>query len=219
VPVAYDDTGGAYPSPTLKLPKPPAAPDYGGMAGLLNTPVPMPGAGTLTNTPTDWGAVGGAAGINPNGQYAPPYQPPTGPPEPGPGPGPAPEPGPPPGIGPPPAYYPPGYNFDPGVVAQQATQAAWAREAARNAIIGFGDPALAGMAGFGMDPQDAAFAQQNYLSGNATLARINKAHEHRQRAVINRLASHGILNSGDLGYLSGEEGQQYGNEQSDARHS
>lgn len=104
-----------------------------------------------------------------------------------------------------------------GIMAQNSASDAWAREQARNAIINFGDPALASMAGFGFDPQDAAFASQNYLSGNATLAKINHAHELARQAVINRLVSHGLLNSGDLGYQSQQEATQYGNQQYDAR--
>ena len=73
------------------------------------------------------------------------------------------------------------------------------------------------MAGFGFDPQAAAFAQQNYLSGNADLAKLDKSHNLARQAVINRLASHGILNSGHLGYGEGEADQQYGNQVYDNR--
>jgi hypothetical protein len=86
-------------------------------------------------------------------------------------------------------------------------------------IIQFGDPALAQMAGFGLDPQAAAFAQQNYLSGNATLARLDKQHQLAQRAIVNQLVAHGLLNSGDLGYDQGQENQAYGNNVYDAQQS
>lgn len=84
-------------------------------------------------------------------------------------------------------------------------------------IISYGDPALASMAGFGLDPQAAAFARQNYISGNAQLARIDKAHQQNLRNVINTLAAHGILNSGDTGYQTGQEDQGYGNNVYDAQ--
>lgn len=91
--------------------------------------------------------------------------------------------------------------------------------ARQQAIIQFGDPALAQLAGFGLDPQAGAFAQQNYLSGNSTLARLDKQHQLGARAVINQLVSHGLLNSGDLGYGEGQENQAYGNNVYDAQQS
>lgn len=84
-------------------------------------------------------------------------------------------------------------------------------------IISYGDPALASMAGFGLDPQAAAFARQNYISGNAQLARLDKAHQQNLRNVINTLAAHGILNSGDTGYQTGQEDSAYGNNVYDAQ--
>jgi hypothetical protein len=84
-------------------------------------------------------------------------------------------------------------------------------------IIAYGDPALAAMAGFGLDPQSAAFAKQNYLSGNAALARIDRQHKQNLQAIINHLAGHGLLFSGDTGYQSGQEDQGYGNNVYDAQ--
>ena len=46
---------------------------------------------------------------------------------------------------------------------------------------------------------------------------MDKSHNLARQAVINRLAAHGILNSGDLGYGEGEADQQYGNQVYDAR--
>ena len=91
------------------------------------------------------------------------------------------------------------------------------RAARERAIINFGDPALASMAGFGLDPQAGTFAQQNYLSGNATMARLDKAHQLAAQGIINNLAGRGILNSGDLGYREGQENQAYGNNVYDAQ--
>lgn len=85
------------------------------------------------------------------------------------------------------------------------------QKAREQLITRFGDASLASMAGFGIDPQAGAFAQQNYLSGNADLARLDKQREQNKQAVINRLASHGLLFSGDLGHGLGEAESQYGN--------
>ncbi len=102
--------------------------------------------------------------------------------------------------------------------SQQQQQLDAALNAARQqAVVQFGDPSLAQMAGFGIDPQAANFAKQNYLSGNATLARLDKAHTQARQAVINRLAAHGILRSGDLGYQEGEADKSYGNQVYDAQ--
>ena len=125
-----------------------------------------------------------------------------------------------------PVFAPPAYDPNSDPYLKSATNEAnlglaqadaALKKAREQAIIRFGDPALASLAGFGLDPQAAAFAQQNYISGNAALARLDKAHQLRQKAVIDRLAAHGILGSGDLGYLSGEEGSLYGNQVYDAR--
>jgi hypothetical protein len=84
-------------------------------------------------------------------------------------------------------------------------------------IVAYGDPALAAQAGFGLDPQAAAFARQNYLSGNGQLARLDKAHEQARRAIINQLAAHGLIDSGDTGYQIGNADQSYGNQVYDAQ--
>lgn len=117
-----------------------------------------------------------------------------------------------------------GYLADPGYqLALQQQQMgiaqldAQTKAAIEQAITNFGDPALASMAGFGLDPQAAAFARQNYLSGNAALARLDKQHEQARKAVIDRLAGRGLLFSGDLGYGVGEADSQYGNQVYDAR--
>jgi hypothetical protein len=92
------------------------------------------------------------------------------------------------------------------------------RLAARNrAVIEFGDPALAGLAGFGLDPQSADFAKQNYLSGNATMSRLDKSRDDAKRNVINALAGKGLLFSGETGYQEGEVGSEYGRNVYDAR--
>jgi hypothetical protein len=89
------------------------------------------------------------------------------------------------------------------------------QKAREQLIARFGDSSLASLAGFGLDPQAAAFAQQNYLSGNSDLSRLDKQRDQQRRAVINRLASHGILFSGDLGYGLNQAEQAYGNSRYD----
>lgn len=84
-------------------------------------------------------------------------------------------------------------------------------------IVQYGDPSLASMAGFGLDPQSAAFAQQNYLSGNGQLARLDKAHTQARKAVVDTLAGHGLIFSGDTGYQLGNADQSYGNQVYDAQ--
>lgn len=123
-----------------------------------------------------------------------------------------------------PTFDPSVWNTDPGIQDAQNQASSiqkqiddWLRESASQAVIKFGDPALAGMAGFGMDPQAGTFAQQNYLSGNADLARLDKSRDLARKAVIDRLASHGILNSGDLGYGEQQANSTYGNQVYDAR--
>lgn len=116
------------------------------------------------------------------------------------------------------------YDSDPGyqaALAQEQLGIKSSNTALNNLIqqriIQYGDPALASMAGFGLDPQAAAFARQNYLSGNAQLARIDKQHQTNLQAIINQLASHGLVFSGDTGYKTGQEDQTYGNTVYDAQ--
>ena len=73
------------------------------------------------------------------------------------------------------------------------------------------------MAGFGLDPQSAAFARQNYLSGNGELARLDRARQQAHQQIINALAAHGIIDSGDTGYQIGNADQTYGNQVYDAQ--
>jgi hypothetical protein len=94
---------------------------------------------------------------------------------------------------------------------------AWLKSAREQAIIASGDPGLAGMAGFGLDPQAGVFAQQNYLSGNADLARVDRAKKLAHQAIINKLASHGLLRSGELGYQEGQSNIDFGNQEYDVR--
>lgn len=86
-------------------------------------------------------------------------------------------------------------------------------------LVAYGDPSFAAQADFGLDPQAAAFARQNYLSGNAQLARIDKGHSAARTAIINQLASHGLIDSGETGYQVGNADRSYGNQVYDAQQS
>jgi hypothetical protein len=86
-------------------------------------------------------------------------------------------------------------------------------------IVQYGDPSLAQQAGFDLDPQAAAFARQNYLSGNGQLARLDRSHNQNRTAIINALAAHGMVFSGDTGYQTGQEDKTYGNNVYDAQQS
>lgn len=132
----------------------------------------------------------------------------------------------PPGISGTTPHTPSPFDSDPGyqaaVTAEQAGNATLASQLQNlitQRIVAYGDPSLAGQAGFGLDPQAAAFAQQNYLSGNGEKARIDKAHDNARQAIINQLAAHGIVFSGDTGYQIGNADQTYGNQVYDAQQS
>ena len=116
------------------------------------------------------------------------------------------------------------YQTDPGyqaALAQEQLGLSQGQAALKNLmaqrIIAYGDPALASMAGFGLDPQSGAFARQNYLSGNAELARIDRQHKQNLQHIINVLAGRGILFSGETGYQTGQEDTGYGNNVYDAQ--
>jgi hypothetical protein len=116
------------------------------------------------------------------------------------------------------------FDMDPGVLGARAAENLGlpSIDAQTNSLVAqrlaqYGDPLFASQAGFGLDPQAAAFARQNYLSGNAELSRIDKSHQLARQAIINQLASHGILFSGDTGYKTGLEDQGYGNNVYDAQ--
>lgn len=112
----------------------------------------------------------------------------------------------------------PGYMQALAEMQNQQSQMQAAEQAAEErAIVDFGDPSMAKLAGFNLDPQTAALTQQNYASGNATMARLDHANQLAKQAVINRLAGHGMVDSGDLGYLEGEQGRAFGNQSYDAR--
>lgn len=104
------------------------------------------------------------------------------------------------------------YLSDPGYQAalqQQQIQGAADQQALQNLIsqrlIAYGDPSLAGQYG-----ADAAAISANTQAGNSELAQLQRAHGLAQQAIINRLAARGIINSGETGYQTGQENQNYG---------
>ena len=116
----------------------------------------------------------------------------------------------------PPAQFPQQGSLDPNVLLQQMLEHlvigklnAATKAASEQALIGFGDPALASQ--YGVDP---SFARNNPFS---TLAQLGKANDLARRGINNNLAGRGLINSGDLGYLQGQQANQYGQAQYDAR--
>ena len=82
-------------------------------------------------------------------------------------------------------------------------------------LIAFGDPRLA--QGLNLDPAAVAAIQANSNAGNSVLARLQQQDNLSKQAILNRLAAHGLTNSGDLGYLQGQEAQNYGHSLYDAQ--
>jgi hypothetical protein len=86
-------------------------------------------------------------------------------------------------------------------------------------LINYGSPALASQLsqyGYSANPNDAAAAQANYGAGNAILARLDQTHDLSRQGVVNTLAAHGLINSGDTGYKLGQADQDYGHNVYDA---
>lgn len=94
--------------------------------------------------------------------------------------------------------------------SQQADAAL--RAAQEAAIVGYGDPSIAKALGIGdVSENTAAAARANTLAGNSSLARLNRQRDASQMSLENNLAAHGIVRSGELGYQTGQIGQNYGN--------
>ena len=112
------------------------------------------------------------------------------------------------------------FQTDPGYLAalaneQAGIQAADAalRAAQEQAIVGFGDPSIARALGFDVSEQTGQAASAN---PNSTVKRLGEQRDLNQRGIINSLAAHGILFSGDLGYRTGENEKAYGRSVYDA---
>lgn len=109
------------------------------------------------------------------------------------------------------------FDTDPGYLAALAAEQAGSqqldnalRAAQEQAIVQFGDPGLAGLAGFNLDPTTAAAAQANTQAGNSTVAQLGRQRDLNQQTIQNTLAAHGMVFSGDLGYKTGQNQQDYG---------
>jgi hypothetical protein len=109
------------------------------------------------------------------------------------------------------------FSTDPGYLAALAAeqtgsaQADAALRAARiSALVNFGDPSLASAFGVeNLDPLTAAMAQQATTSGVSTLAQLQRQRDLTQANTVNQLAAHGLVRSGDLGWRSGQNAQDY----------
>jgi hypothetical protein len=109
------------------------------------------------------------------------------------------------------------FSTDPGYLAALAAeqtgsaQADAALRAARiSALVNFGDPSLASAFGVeNLDPLTAAMAQQATTSGISTLAQLQRSRDLTQANTVNQLAAHGLIRSGDLGWRTGQNQQDY----------
>jgi hypothetical protein len=110
------------------------------------------------------------------------------------------------------------FSTDPGYLAALAAEQAGSaqldaalRAARESALVRFGDPSLAGAFGIGdLSPLTAAMAQQATTSGVSTLAGLQKQRDLSQQNIVNSLAAHGLIGSGDLGWRTGQNLQDYG---------
>jgi len=107
------------------------------------------------------------------------------------------------------------YLTDPGylgAITQQKQQGQaidqQTTDALSRLLVQYGDPNIAN--GLNLGPSVGAEASANTNAGISTLAQLNHQHDLNRRAVVNALAAHGILNSGDTGYRLGEEDRSYG---------
>lgn len=91
---------------------------------------------------------------------------------------------------------------------------------ARRALIQYGGvpQGLSGLKQLkgAFDSGTSSLAQANTKSGISLLARINEAHDDRNRYIKNRLAARGILQSGETGFQLGREQTNYARAQADS---
>jgi hypothetical protein len=181
----------------------------GGQASTAYVPVPPPQLPGFTAAPSTFAPY---VDPTPTDPYVPPE-------DSGDGGGDAPSPPPAPPVAQALAAKPFDYTADPGYLAALAAQQAQSqqadaalRAAQEAAIVQFGDPSLAQALGITLNPLTAAAAQQNTQSGTSTLAQLQRQRDLNQQGIVNSLAAHGIIRSGDLGYKTGQNEQNYGNE-------
>jgi hypothetical protein len=109
------------------------------------------------------------------------------------------------------------FSTDPGYLAALAAEQTGsaqldaAERAARiSALVNFGDPSLASAFGVeNLDPLTAAMTQQATTSGISTLAQLQRQRDLTQANTVNQLAAHGLIRSGDLGWRTGQNQQDY----------
>src|SRR5262245_2834236 len=109
------------------------------------------------------------------------------------------------------------FSTDPGYLAALAAEQAGSaqldaslRAAREQALVRFGDPSLAGAFGIGdLSPLTAAMTQQATTSGVSTLAGLERTRDLAQQNIQNQLAAQGIIRSGDLGWRTGQNVQNY----------
>jgi hypothetical protein len=92
--------------------------------------------------------------------------------------------------------------------SQQADNAL--RAAQEQAIVQFGDPSLAQAAGISVSPLTAAAAAANTAAGTSTVAGLQRTRDDNQTNILDSLAAHGALQSGQTGYATTRNQQAYG---------
>jgi hypothetical protein len=92
--------------------------------------------------------------------------------------------------------------------SQQADNAL--KAAQEQAIVQFGDPSLAQAAGLNISPLTAAMAQANTAAGTSTVAGLQRTRDDNQTNILDSLAAHGALDSGQTGYATTRNQQAYG---------
>jgi hypothetical protein len=112
------------------------------------------------------------------------------------------------------------FETDPGYMSALAAEQqggqqidAALKAAQEQSLVQYGDPSIAKSLGLSLDPTTAAAAAANPYS---TVKGIGRAHEQNQSQIVNYLAAHGMVNSGDLGYRTGLEATNYGQNLYDA---
>jgi hypothetical protein len=92
--------------------------------------------------------------------------------------------------------------------SQQADNAL--KAAQEQAIVQFGDPSLAQAAGLNISPLTVAMAQANTAAGTSTVAGLQRTRDDNQTNILDSLAAHGALDSGQTGYATTRNQQAYG---------
>jgi hypothetical protein len=92
--------------------------------------------------------------------------------------------------------------------SQQADNAL--RAAQEQAVVQFGDPSLAQAAGLNINPLTASMAAANTAAGTSTVAGYQRTRDENQQNILDSLAAHGMLDSGQTGYATTRNQEAYG---------